>query len=178
MSRGIHEPSLIGIIKSKKPYIKARCIYCARGYGPEEVGTILTYHYRSLSKVEKLLALGNIYRLYERVAPPPSKASEHTVEHPIPHVTIAYYRDNMRKRDIAKMSSVLITFDEQCEEIWDSNVMWAYLFDPNNLTWSTYLICREEENGEEYIKLYQKYYDYEYYYKENWKYERILPPKK
>ncbi len=61
------------------------------GYIVAGAGETLAEHYTEREKVEKLIKLGFLSRLEEKVAPDP--AFPHSWAHPQENVTVAYYRD-------------------------------------------------------------------------------------
>lgn len=134
--------SLIGLMREDNSK-KARCIYCHWDGYPEYVGTILTAHYKSISKVEKLLGLGAISSLGEKVAPPEKFKTTHSFKTPAPHTTVAFYRDRDNIGSFCdieeKQSAEVYNFaDRRC--LKGSNIEWVYLFNPKTLKWHTYKV--------------------------------------
>lgn len=66
-------------------------IYCHWGGYPEHNGRLLVENYDTPEKVDELLALGDLSILEEHVAPP--EGYQHSFEHPLPDVCVAYHRD-------------------------------------------------------------------------------------
>lgn len=58
---------------------------------PSGTGAILLSHYKTEAKIKKLIALGSISSLREKVAPP--KGKEHSFDKPLKDVVVAYKRD-------------------------------------------------------------------------------------
>lgn len=84
--------SLIGIVE---PDGSVNAIYCHYDGYVEYVGKVLNHCYSSECMSRKLLALGDISSLGERVAPNPGE--KHSFEEPAEDVTVAYHRDRGEK---------------------------------------------------------------------------------
>lgn len=143
---------LIGVIKDNDSK-KGRCIYCHWDGYPEYVGAILLAHYKNLSKVEKLLALGDISSLGEKVIPAKKFEDTHSFKTPAPYTTLAYYRDRDNKGSLMnnqkKNSAEIYNFrDPYC--IGGSNIEWVYLFDPHTLMWYIYKVM---DGGDNYARV-------------------------
>ena len=67
-------------------------IYCHSDGYPSYMLPMLNTHYNNLEMVEKLMALGDLSFLAERVEPNPDE--EHSFNKPVRGVTIAYHRDS------------------------------------------------------------------------------------
>lgn len=87
----------------KKPE-GATGIHCHFDGYPEHVGAILEKHYNTPEKADELVALGDIFSLFENVNPPNSK--RHTYDNPVEGVTIAYHRDRGEEFNQAKGATV------------------------------------------------------------------------
>jgi len=138
---------LIGIMKDGD-IRKSRCIWCHKDGYPEFTGAILNAHYRSVSKIEKLLALGDIFALGEKVIPSSMFENTHCMNTPAPFTTIAYYRDVISRDEklqaYKKASSKLYDFQSMSrldgvKTEWVF-VEWVYLFNPKTLRWDTYSV--------------------------------------
>lgn len=68
-----------------------KTIYCHWDGYPFHNGAILLAHYKTEAKIKKLIALGSISSLRERVAP--KKGEEHSFDKPLKDVVVAYKRD-------------------------------------------------------------------------------------
>jgi hypothetical protein len=69
--------------------LMVKSIYCHWDGYPENNGRILLENYQDREKVEKLIALGSISSLHEKVEP----TGQHSFDYPQPGVTVAYHRD-------------------------------------------------------------------------------------
>lgn len=95
------------------------------GY-PEYVGTLLQAHYKSEAKVRRLIGLGNISSLRERVEP--RKGDVHTFDAPLEDVTIAYSRERGEKKVITRVKDISnIPFGE-----------FLYVYIPSKREWEAY----------------------------------------
>ena len=71
---------------------KVKTIFCfLDGYVKDGVGEILVKHYNTEEKIQKLLSLGDLSILSERLAP--NEGEQHSYDKPIKGVTVAYKRD-------------------------------------------------------------------------------------
>ena len=96
-------------------------IYCHWDGYPEHNGKLLKEHYTDRSKVEQLIALGDISSLGEEVAP----TGEHTFDKPQPGVTVAYHRDRGEDFQAARV-------DKNPESYFTSDIEeYGYLFTKN-----------------------------------------------
>ena len=77
--------STIGIVRKDGSESRIYCHY--DGY-LEHNGAILKEHYSDMTKLERLLGLGNISYLEENLYAP-----NHSFDHPVGGVTVAYHRD-------------------------------------------------------------------------------------
>ena len=118
--------SFIGI-KRPSGYIKG--IYCHHDGYPEYVGTILTYKYRNITKIEKLLALGDISILGEYIEPK-NKNVPHTVMNYQKKTVVAYNRDGNEDLVIRK--------NLRFEDIINMQVDYIYLWNLEHNVWHTY----------------------------------------
>jgi hypothetical protein len=83
-------------IAIERPDGSVRSIYCHWDGSPDTNGKCLANHYKDRDKVERLIELGAISYLEERVEP----AGEHTFNSPESGVVVAYHRD--RGEDLRK----------------------------------------------------------------------------
>ena len=90
--------SLIGIAA---PDGSVRAVYCHFDGYIEGVGATLLRHYNSEEKARELLDLGDLSSLGERIAPAPGE--DHSFDHPVDDVTVAYHRDRGEKLSPAKL---------------------------------------------------------------------------
>ena len=79
------------LICKETPDHKYVGIYCHHDGYPEGVGAVLINYYNDCEKVEKLLALGDLSSLNERLAP--NENEEHSFDNPADDVCVAYHRD-------------------------------------------------------------------------------------
>lgn len=115
--------SMIGICDTQG---KVRAIYCHCDGYPSYNGRILIEHYNTRDRVEKLIALGNISSLAEKLEPDPEKPRNSQ------KVVFAYARDNGEDLEIAEFDSVRKFLLENSENVW---IEWCYLFDTNIGQW-------------------------------------------
>lgn len=121
--------SLIGIKGENRT---ARVIYCHWDGYPKYVGMMLHKHYRDVKKLNKLLALGDISCLAERVAPTKEELEKgtHDFNSPLSDVVVAYARDRGEKKNPARW----IKLDGDIYE----GVDYAYIYDANRDIWEIY----------------------------------------
>lgn len=91
--------SLIGFTT---PSGKVRNISCCLDGNPSQVGRRLFDHYQDPTKIEQLIALGDISILGAKLAPEPGE--EHSLHKYVPGVTLAYHRDDGRELEIYEES--------------------------------------------------------------------------
>lgn len=103
-------------------------IYCHGDGYPEHQMSILTGHYNTIEKVRELLDLGDLSCLGVRIAP--NADEEHSYDHSLPDVTVAYHRDRgepLTQPQFHRSIDVL-TASDWC-------IAWYYLFDAENGVW-------------------------------------------
>lgn len=83
-------------IAIERPDGNVSSIYCHNDGYPEYNGKVLHEHYQDREKVERLIGLGDISYLEEKV----ELAGQHTVNSPESGVVVAYHRD--RGEDLRK----------------------------------------------------------------------------
>jgi hypothetical protein len=83
-------------IAIERPDGSVSSIYCHNDGYPEYNGKVLHEHYQDREKVERLIGLGDISYLEEKVEP----AGQHTFNSPESGVVVAYHRD--RGEDLRK----------------------------------------------------------------------------
>ena len=96
---------------------------------PESVGKILLQHYTSADIVNKLMALGDLSSLNEKLYPDVSKP--HTFFTPQPDVCVAYKRD----RGEDNTQSTLFDNITEYELNMDCDIEYQYLFDHDHWIW-------------------------------------------
>ncbi len=107
-----------------------RLIYCHFDGYPEHLGVILNAHYTYVTKVRKLIALGDISVLGERVEP--IDPTNHTFNRPEPGTTVAYHRDRGEPKRKA------FRFEEnKINEIDFSELDFIYVYDVITKEWLT-----------------------------------------
>ena len=79
------------IIAMKNPDQSVSGIYCHFDGYPQGVGEILRTYYNDEEKIKRLLELGDLSSLGERIDPTPG--SGHSFDNPENGVTVAYHRD-------------------------------------------------------------------------------------
>lgn len=106
---------------------KYHSIYSHWDGGLEWVGKVLKEHYSSLDKVKKLVALGSISSLGERIAP----IGKHSFDEREKGVTVAYNRDRGDEWENVKplVSSKLKKADRQDYNYLFENGEWKYITD-------------------------------------------------
>lgn len=128
--------ALIGLKISDNEF---KAIYCHWDGYPDYTGTILNSRYRTKSKVEKLLALGDISSLGEFI--------DHTKTGDDSFTTIAYHRD--RGEELQRASHYLFnktSYKPKSEtDMHYLGIEYLYIFDPNLNKWSTYSVSAEEK---------------------------------
>ena len=67
-------------------------IYCHYDGDLSHVGKMLNMHYTDVAKVQRLIELGDISSLYERIEP--HQNEKHSYREPAEGVVVAYHRDN------------------------------------------------------------------------------------
>ncbi len=119
--------SMIGICDTQG---KVRAIYCHYDGYPSYNGRILIEHYNTQDRVEKLIALGNISSLAEKLEPDPKKP--HNSRNHQKDVVFAYARDDGSDLEVSEFDSVRKFLMETSENVW---IEWCYLFDTNIGQW-------------------------------------------
>lgn len=106
-------------------------IYCHFDGYPEHHLPILNENYDTPEKVQELLALGNISVLAPRVAPNPDE--NHSFDHPVSGVVIAYHRDRGEELETCTARS-----RKEFEKYVDDSVSYGYLFEESTGEWICY----------------------------------------
>lgn len=105
-------------------------IYCHNNGTPSYQSYILLDHYNTTEKVKKLIALGDISRLFEHIEPIKPYAT-HTFNNPQTNTTIAYHRDRHEPWEQ--------TCPSHCKGLYDLpahlSAYYIYLFDTKTNTW-------------------------------------------
>lgn len=81
-----------------------KAIYCHHDGYPSYVGEILKFVYNNDKIVDKLIELGDISVLGEKGIGP-KENEEHSFEHPIDGITVAYHRDRGEDKRIRQFGS-------------------------------------------------------------------------
>lgn len=68
-------------------------IYCHNDGYLEHLGVMLELYYNSPEKAQALIDLGDLSAVYANPAPLIGTESEHSFDHPMNNVTVAYHRD-------------------------------------------------------------------------------------
>ena len=98
-----------------------KSIYCHWDGYIEGVGKELAENYQDPLKVEKLISLGDISSLNERVEP--DQGESHSFDYPIPSITVAYHRDRGEEYRVPKIN-------ENVEEYLHSDLeAYGYLYE-------------------------------------------------
>lgn len=143
--------SLICIQREKGKY---DAIYChSDGYLTYN-GAMLYDHYKDREKVEKLINLGNISLLAEKVDPDPSKPHSFDYNQRQEGVTVAYGRDRGEKDQETQRN---ISFEKLKEWPW---IEYIYIYNLNN-EWQ-YISYPEKEDEEDSLKFVKEDLDKEY----------------
>lgn len=120
--------SRIGILK-KDGSIDS--IYCHLDGYPEGVGLKLYKHYNNINKINRLIKLGDISHLENKINPLPLLKHEFGYDTEQKNVVVAYHRD--RKEDWEHVKPVhsnnILEFENYCKE---SDQEYAYLYDEKN----------------------------------------------
>ena len=102
-------------------------IYCHFDGYPEHNGAVLQKHYQDRSKVEKLIALGDISILDREIEP----KGEHSFENPETGVVVAYHRDRgdeLRKAKLHKDKASYFKSDvEEYGYLFTKEGEWKYV---------------------------------------------------
>ena len=108
---------------------KIKYIYCHWDGYPDHNGRILKQYYNTINKVNKLLSMGNLVLLGEKIG---RKQDLYTTTHreQVPGWTISYHRDVRQSWEDAKPK--VVNNDIELMEIadWD-NVNYIYIFERN-----------------------------------------------
>lgn len=80
-----------------------RMIYCHWDGYPDGVGETLKKHYTDKNKINKLIDLGSLSYLGEKIEAPVE--SKHSFNNPVPDVTVAYHRDRNEDLDIIEIKT-------------------------------------------------------------------------
>ena len=110
----------------------ARVIYCHFDGYPKYVGMMLHKHYRDVKKLNKLLALGDISCLAERVSATKEELENRVYDtnSVVSNVVVAYARDRGEKKNPARW----IKLDGEIYE----GVDYVYIYDANRDIWEVY----------------------------------------
>ena len=117
--------SRIGILK-KDGSIDS--IYCHLDGYPEGVGLKLYKHYNNIEKINKLIQLGDISHLENKIKPFPLIKHEFGYDTEQKNVVVAYHRDRKEEWERVKPthSQNIKEFEQYCKE---SDQEYAYLYD-------------------------------------------------
>lgn len=117
-------------------------IYCHWDGYPCHNGALLLLHYGEEDRVRRLLQLGDISILAPNLEPGPGQ--EHTFEHPVAGVVVAYGRDRGDKDAHARHYE---SVDSYREELQSSNtwIEFVYLYSVAGRRWLWFPV--REENG-------------------------------
>ncbi len=131
--------SNIGIINEDS---SVDVIYCHYDGYPCHNGAILLTHYKDEDKVRRLLRLGDISSLAEKLEPAPGQ--EHTFEKPADGVVVAYGRERESEQTEARHYRSL---DAYRKELQSSNtwIEFVYLYSVAERQWLWFPV--REENG-------------------------------
>jgi hypothetical protein len=103
-----------------------RSIYCHHDGYPEHNGAVLHNHYQDRNKVERLIALGDISSLSEKVEP----TGPHSFNSPERGVVVAYHRDrgeDLRNADYHMSKTTYFKGDiEEFGYIFTKENEWVY----------------------------------------------------
>ncbi len=97
-------------------------IYCHNDGYPQRVGKTLLEHYSDREMVEKLLLLGDLSSLEEKIEP--DAAFEHSFYNPQGDVCVAYHRDRGEKLCAARPIKL-----EKARETYWAEFMYVYMQD-------------------------------------------------
>jgi hypothetical protein len=106
-------------------------VYCHFDGYPDHHLPILNKYYDTHEKVQELLALGRISVLAPRVEPNPDE--NHSFDHPVRDVVIAYHRDRGEELETYTARS-----RKEFEEYVNKNVDFGYLFEESTGKWIFY----------------------------------------
>ena len=121
--------SNIGIINDDR---SVDVVYCHFDGYPSYNGALLLHHYGEEERVRRLVQLGDLSCLAPKLEPDPGQ--EHTFEHPVDGVVVAYGRDRGEKHTEARhYESVDAYLDHMHREF--TGVEHIYLFDPGSGNW-------------------------------------------
>lgn len=106
-------------------------VYCHFDGRPEHHLPILNEYYGTHEKVQELLSLGGISVLAPRVTP--NTDENHSFDHPVRDVVIAYHRDRGEELETYTARS-----RSEFEDCVDDNVSYGYLFEECTGKWICY----------------------------------------
>ena len=133
--------SFIGI---RRPGGKVEGIYCHWDGYPEGVGLDLWMHYQDREQVEKLIGLGSLSSLGEKVDPNPNHP--HSFDIPQKHVTVAYHRDRGEEWEQNKPRIYDSTEDvfQSCGNNWQE---YGYIYEEDG-HWTVFSVFEDDDIGE------------------------------
>jgi hypothetical protein len=82
---------------------KVESIYCHWNGDPADNGVVLLRHYTTEEKINKLISLGSISVLREKLQP---ETNNHSFDYPEKDITVAYHRDRGEELHIDKYPSI------------------------------------------------------------------------
>lgn len=125
-------------------------IYCHWDGYIEWNGQMLIEHYSTQEQVEKLIALGDLSSLREKIEPDPN--TEHNFDNPQPDVCIAYHRDRGEVLRIGEINYNYYNILSMYNECWAE---FAYLWKGGEWIYQKWhycecgLICSEWQSLQE-----------------------------
>lgn len=123
----------------EQPDGKLKGIYCHHDGYLTYNGAMLIDHYSEREKVEKMIELGDMSSLREKLEPNPKLP--HDFEHRQKHVTVFYHRDKGDKREITEARDVTLE-DVNKPDSW---IEYCYVYGLDN-KWR-YFVCGQTEEG-------------------------------
>lgn len=111
------------ILKEEKQVLKG--IYCHNDGYPDWVGALLVNYYSTPKKVDSLINLGDISKLFKNLEP---TSNDHSFDKPEKDVTVAYARDRGEEFENIQISKLQL--EKFAKENWAEFV---YIY--NGKTW-------------------------------------------
>lgn len=117
--------SYIGILNPDKTI---RAVYCHNNGYPDYMGPILIKYHNSKQAAQKIVALGSLSSLQEKLSP---ETKTHSFDSPENGVTVAYCRDRGEDLEILRYESI----ENIVRSAERDGISYIYLYDSNTDKW-------------------------------------------